>query len=95
MGPVGKITKIAQIMQILVKCSKEIVIPQNITCCGFAGTKGFTLPELNQAALYSLKEQISDCDIGVTFNRNCQIGLSFYGEKKYISLAELVYSCLL
>ncbi|MCE2706302.1 MAG: FAD-binding oxidoreductase [Proteobacteria bacterium] len=90
-----KIADDAQIMQILVKCSKEIVIPQNITCCGFAGTKGFTLPELNQAALYSLKEQISDCDIGVTFNRNCQIGLSFYGEKKYISLAELVYSCLL
>ena len=79
-------------MSVLKLCADEIVIPKNITCCGFAGAKGFTTPELNQSALTSLKQQISDCDVGVTFNRSCQIGLSFHGNKQYLSLPELIFN---
>ena len=90
-----KIGNKAQILKILNKCTKQIVIPENITCCGFAGTKGFTNPELNESALSSLAKQIESCDIGVTFNRNCQIGLSFHGKVQYISLSELIYNCMI
>ncbi len=89
-----KIANETQIMSILSKCANEIVIPKNIACCGFAGVKGFTLPELNQSSLTSLEQQIADCDIGVTFNRSCQVGLSFHGGKEYISLPELIFRSL-
>ena len=79
----------AQIMGILQKLTNEIVIPQGIACCGFAGTKGFTTPELNESALYGLATQIADCDVGVTFNQSCQIGLSLHGKKQYLSLRRL------
>jgi D-lactate dehydrogenase len=84
-----------QIMQILARCSHKVISPANISCCGFAGDLGFTHPEVNKSALHSLKNQITECDIGVTFNRNCQIGLNTYGEKPYLSLSEVVLNCLI
>src|SRR6185437_1629572 len=83
-----------QITRLLNNFADELVIPHSINCCGFAGSKGFTTPELNESALSTLSNQIIECDIGVTFNRNCQIGLSLHGGKQYLSLAELVLSCL-
>ena len=83
-----------QILDILSHCATTITIPQGVTCCGFAGSKGFIHPELNRSALSGLAEQISACDIGVTCNRNCQIGLSFHGQKPYLSLAEVVLNCI-
>lgn len=77
------------IKKIISNCANEIVTT-DIACCGFAGFKGLTMPNLNKSALNNLDENIVHCDVGVTFNRNCQIGLSCYGNKKFISLAELV-----
>ena len=84
---------IEKVKEIVAKCSQFIDIPDNIFCCGFAGIKGFTLPKFNEAALIGLKDKIKDCEIGVTMNRNCQIGLSNYGAKEYLSLAEIVLNC--
>lgn len=89
-----KSSKDKQIYAILEACAKQIVTPINISCCGFAGNKGLNTPELNQSALHSLKEQIAECEIGVTFNRNCALGLSHYGEKTYLSLPEIILNCL-
>ena len=89
-----KLRQDEQIICLLKNFADELVIPHAINCCGFAGNKGFITPELNQAALSTLAGQITNCDIGVTFNRNCQIGLSLHGQKTYVSLAELVLNCL-
>nr|GFB21300.1 glycolate dehydrogenase [Tanacetum cinerariifolium] len=35
-------------------CSVNVIVPEAIHCCGFAGDKGFTTPELNAHALRSL-----------------------------------------
>ncbi len=83
-----------KIHAIVKQCAHEIIFPEDIYCCGFAGTKGFFVPELNQTALSTLKNQVRDCEIGVTCNRNCQIGLSSNSGKTYISLTELVVNCL-
>ncbi len=84
---------IESVKKIVAKCSHSIEIPDNIFCCGFAGIKGFTLPKFNEVALLGLKDKIKECEIGVTMNRNCQIGLSNYGAKQYLSLAEIVLNC--
>ena len=89
-----KLGKEKQIRDILEHCANEIITPVDIYCCGFAGDKGFQTPELNQSALDGLSQQINECEIGVTFNRNCQIGLSHYGKKTYLSLAEVVLECI-
>jgi D-lactate dehydrogenase len=89
-----KIGKEQQIRDILEQCAHQVITPVDIYCCGFAGDKGFQMPKLNQSALNGLSEQINECEIGVTFNRNCQIGLSYYGKKTYLSLAEMVLDCL-
>ncbi|WP_371351400.1 hypothetical protein, partial [Salmonella sp. M265] len=36
------------------RCTRKVVIPEGIHCCGFAGDKGFTTPELNAHSLRSL-----------------------------------------
>jgi D-lactate dehydrogenase len=76
------------------KCCDEVVVPEKIYCCGFAGDKGFAVPELNATSLSSLKKQIETCDIGVSFNRSCQIGLSYHGGLKYVSFSEILLECL-
>lgn len=82
-------------LQILELCCNDgVVSPERIYCCGFAGDKGFSIPELNSSSLESLKPQIEGCDVGVTFNRSCQIGLSKHSGIEYISFVELVLDCI-
>ena len=72
------------------RCAKEVVIPEGIHCCGFAGDKGFTTPELNAHALRSLKDAVQVCSEGISTSRTCEIGLSRYGEIDYHGLVYLV-----
>ncbi len=72
------------------RCAKEVVIPEGIHCCGFAGDKGFTTPELNEHALRSLKNAVQICEEGISTSRTCEIGLSRHGEIDYHGLVYLV-----
>jgi len=72
------------------KCSKTVVIPEGIHCCGFAGDKGFTTPELNAHALRTLKDAVQQCSEGVSTSRTCEIGLSQHGGIDYHGLVYLV-----
>jgi D-lactate dehydrogenase len=72
------------------RCANEVVIPEGIHCCGFAGDKGFTTPELNEHALRSLKNAVQICEEGISTSRTCEIGLSRHGEIDYHSLVYLV-----
>lgn len=72
------------------RCSKEVVIPEGIHCCGFAGDKGFTTPELNAHSLRSLKDAVQYCSEGISTSRTCEIGLSEHGGIDYHGLVYLV-----
>ncbi|AVU75137.1 FAD-binding and (Fe-S)-binding domain-containing protein [Pseudomonas rhizophila] len=72
------------------KCSKQVVIPEGIHCCGFAGDKGFTTPELNAHSLRTLKDAVQFCSEGVSTSRTCEIGLTRHGEIDYHGLVYLV-----
>ena len=72
------------------QCSTQVVIPQDITCCGFAGDKGFMQPELNASALAPLKAQVSECREGISTSRTCEVGLSRHSGIPYHSLFYLL-----
>lgn len=72
-------------------CSQQVHIPMDISCCGFAGTKGFTQPELNQHALAPLKHQVPEgCNRGVTSSSTCAIGLTQHSGVAYSHIAVLL-----
>ncbi|MEI6893854.1 MAG: FAD-binding and (Fe-S)-binding domain-containing protein [Colwellia sp.] len=81
----------AKMQQLAELCSNNVVIPEHIQCCGFAGDKGFTTPELNANALATLKEQVpKDCSVGYSNSRTCEIGLSHHAGIDYQSILYLV-----
>jgi D-lactate dehydrogenase len=64
-------------MEIAKHCATDVVSTEGIECCGFAGDRGFTYPELNESALLKLPEKISeDCIAGYSTSKTCEIGLS-------------------
>ena len=72
------------------RCAREVVIPEGIHCCGFAGDKGFTTPELNAHSLRSLKDAVQICEEGISTSRTCEIGLSTHSGIDYHGLVYLV-----
>ncbi len=75
-------------------CAEQVIEPEEEGCCGFAGDKGFSVPELNAAALQRLKQQLpEDCTEGVSNSRTCEIGLSLHAGRQYRSIAYLVERC--
>ncbi|WP_072671018.1 FAD-binding and (Fe-S)-binding domain-containing protein [Vibrio injensis] len=72
-------------------CVSDVIVPEHIQCCGFAGDKGFTTPELNQAAVQSLKQQVpANCQRGFSNSRTCEIGLSHHSGIPYQSILYLL-----
>ena len=69
---------------------REVVVPEGIHCCGFAGDKGFTTPELNAHSLRSLKDAVQICEEGISTSRTCEIGLTQHGGIDYHGLVYLV-----
>lgn len=80
--------------EITERCAEVVIIPDDIGCCGFAGDKGFKLPELNKSALENLKEQIdTDCHKGFSTSRTCEIGLTRHSGIEYKSIFYLLDEC--
>lgn len=84
-----------EIIKIARMCSSDVLIPEEIGCCGFAGDKGFTLPEVNKYALRKLKPQIENNNIkrGYSNSRTCEIGLTTHSGVPYQSIVYLVDKC--
>ena len=75
-------------------CAERVFQPEERGCCGFAGEKGFTVPNLNAAALSRLKQQLpKDCDSGYSNSRTCEIGLARHSGIPYRSILYLIDAC--
>jgi D-lactate dehydrogenase len=75
-------------------CVTSVVLPAGVNCCGFAGDKGFHVPELNASALARLAPQLpADCRRGFSNSRTCEIGLSEHAGIPYQSIVHLVDQC--
>ena len=76
-------------------CTDNVFVPEGIGCCGFAGDRGFSHPELNDWALRSLHGQIAEHHIerGYSNSRTCEIGLEAHAGIPYMSIVYLVNEC--
>jgi D-lactate dehydrogenase len=74
------------------RCSSRVLVPEEVGCCGFAGDKGFLLPEINAYALRKLRPQIEKAGIaqGYSNSRTCEIGLTTHSGIEYQSIVYLV-----
>lgn len=77
------------------KCSNNVLVPEEVGCCGFAGDKGFTNPEVNTYALRKLKPQIEakGIKVGYSNSRTCEIGLTTNTGIPYASIVYLIDKC--
>jgi D-lactate dehydrogenase len=84
----------AKLKTVLAACVDEIIEPVGVNCCGFAGDRGFVVPELNQHALRKIHNELpSNCSCGVSTNRTCEIGLTAETGRTYESIAYLLEKC--
>lgn len=83
------------IVQLAKLCSTRVLLPEEVGCCGFAGDKGFTHPEVNAYALRKLRPQLEKTGIerGYSNSRTCEIGLTTHAGIPYVSIAYLVDQC--
>ena len=74
-------------------CAEQVVVPHGIECCGFAGDRGFSVPQLNASALSGLAAAVKGCTAGYANSRTCEIGLSQHSGIPYRSIMILVDQC--
>jgi D-lactate dehydrogenase len=77
----GKLEAIAR------ACSQDVLMPQEAGCCGFAGDRGFLVPELTAAATAAeaAEAMARPHDGYFSSSRTCEIGLSRATGKVYRS----------
>lgn len=85
--------KTGKMLELARMCSSDVVVPEGVGCCGFAGDKGMTHPELNKYALRKLKAQVKGVPVGYSNSRTCEIGLATNSGIPYVSIAYLVNRC--
>lgn len=79
-----------KLVELAKKCATEVIVPET-NCCGFAGDRGFSYPELNKHGLRNLREQIpSTVKHGYSTSRTCEIGLSLHSGISHKSIVYLV-----
>ena len=80
----------SKLVQLAEKCAEKVIVPET-NCCGFAGDRGFSFPELNQHGLKDLKSQIpAVVTKGYSNSRTCEIGLSLHSGISHQSIVYLV-----
>ena len=84
LGLTEQATRVAQ------ACAEQVIVPDDVECCGFAGDRGFTRPELNAHALRHLRPAIAGAEAGCSTSVTCEIGLARHGGVPYRSLAYFV-----
>jgi len=89
MGVAGDLIALARL------CSSNVYLPEGVGCCGFAGDRGFTYPEMNRYALRKLRPQIEEhhIEVGYSNSRTCEIGLQSNTGIPYMSIVYLVNEC--
>jgi D-lactate dehydrogenase len=74
------------------RCAQKVIMPPDVNCCGFAGDKGFHLPELNAHGLRTAGPLIEQEGVkaGYSNSRTCEIGCATHIGIPYMSIMYLV-----
>ncbi len=81
----------SQFHEIAKRCATGVFVPEGVGCCGMAGDRGFTHPELMNSALTPLRDSLPTyCRNGYSSSRTCEVGLSTNSQIHYRSLFYLI-----
>ena len=79
--------------------AEEVVVPAGAECCGFAGDRGFVVPELTRSATAREAAEVCALDgngLGLYSTcRTCEIGMSRAVGRPYASIVHLVREAML
>jgi D-lactate dehydrogenase len=86
---------LADLLTVARACADEVIVPAAAECCGFAGDKGFLVPELTEAATRreaaEVREALANGNGGLYSTcRTCEIGMTRAVGRPYRSLVQLV-----
>jgi D-lactate dehydrogenase len=95
--PVCSITKLnlaAKLEAVAKACAELVVVPRTAGCCGFAGDRGFMVPELTASATKHEAAEVSGHSFGGYYSssRTCEIGMTRSTEENYRSFIYLLES---
>jgi D-lactate dehydrogenase len=93
--PVCSLSKMGlapQLTTIAKACSERVFIPPSTGCCGFAGDRGWLLPELTAAATAAAAAEVraTPADGWYSSSRTCEIGMTRATGKPYRSWIHLL-----
>ena len=93
--PVCSITKMdltSKLEGVANACADTVVVPRDASCCGFAGDRGFTHPELTASATAREAREVKaqSCDGHYASSRTCEMGLTRATGKVYRSFLYLL-----
>ncbi|MEA3287874.1 MAG: FAD-binding and (Fe-S)-binding domain-containing protein [Candidatus Marinimicrobia bacterium] len=78
-------------------CAQEAIIPEDVGCCGFAGDRGFLVPELTESATRREAAEVKSME-GVhghySTSRTCEMGMANATDETYSSLVQLVHKAV-
>jgi D-lactate dehydrogenase len=74
------------------RCSEQASVPFHAGCCGFAGDRGFLLPELTASATARESEELRGAALDGCYatSRSCEIGLTRATGRPWRSLVHLL-----
>jgi D-lactate dehydrogenase len=78
---------------------EQVVVPKSAECCGFAGDRGFLVPELTASAAAveaaEVRETLAAGEAGLYSTcRTCEIGMSRAVGREYLSIVHLVHEAV-
>jgi D-lactate dehydrogenase len=82
-------TGIAHIFEDIARvCAENVVVPISVGCCGFAGDRGFLVPELTESATADEACELRgmNCTDGYSGNITCEIAMSYATGLNYRSI---------
>ena len=73
-------------------CSEQVFVPPSSGCCGFAGDRGFLVPELTEAAtrIPAAEVRAVAADGHYSSSRTCEIGMMRATGRDYASWIHLL-----
>ncbi len=79
------------------RCSKEVIIPHDTGCCGFAGDRGLLVPGLTESATERESKEIQDIDADGYYStsRTCEMGMTMATDKSYQPLVSLILEAII
>ena len=86
----AKLDENSALLTLAAAMAKDVVVPPNWGCCGFAGDRGLLIPDLTQSATAEEARYVKsiDADLYLSNNRTCEMAISAAVGREYESVIQ-------